>query len=241
MRGCSTGGSSGRASACSSGAGTSDLIRNERYQHTTTSRGIEHARPSDAWNHFSSTPVDVDRQRASVSKGPRSCIVAACASSTIAIGQAADAVRSGRVDAAVAGGTDALARLTFSGFNALRSDGSGAVPAVRSRPRRNEHRRRRRDPGARGHGARDGARRAHLRRAGRLQPSACEAYHPTAPEPDGAPVRGDHVELRCADAGVDADARRPRQRPRHRHAAERSGRGARLPERVRRAHAATCR
>ena len=101
------------------GAGTGDLIRNEQYQHTTTCRGIVHARPSQAWNHFSSTPVDVIAGRFGL-EGFRSCVVAACASSTIAIGQAADAVRSGRVDAAVAGGTDALARLTFSGFNALR-------------------------------------------------------------------------------------------------------------------------
>ena len=101
------------------GAGTSDLIRNEQYQYTTTTRGIAHARPSHAWNHFSSTPVDVIASRFGL-EGPRSCIVAACASSTIAIGQAADAVRTGRADVAVAGGTDALARLTFSGFNALR-------------------------------------------------------------------------------------------------------------------------
>ena len=101
------------------GAGTSDLLRNEQYQHTAACRGIAHARPSEAWNHFSSTPVDVIAGRFGL-EGLRSCIVAACASSTIAIGQAADAVRSGRVDAAVAGGTDALARLTFSGFNALR-------------------------------------------------------------------------------------------------------------------------
>jgi 3-oxoacyl-[acyl-carrier-protein] synthase II len=101
------------------GAGTSDLIRNETYQHTAYTRGIEHARPSEAWNHFSSTPVDVIASRFGL-EGPRACVVAACASSTIAIGQAADAVRSGRADAVLAGGTDALARLTFSGFNALR-------------------------------------------------------------------------------------------------------------------------
>ena len=51
------------------------------------------------------------------------------------------------------------------------SDGSGAVPAVRSRPGRNEHRRRRRDPGARGHGGSEGARGAHLRRTGRIRAS----------------------------------------------------------------------
>ena len=78
------------------GAGTSDLIRNEQYQHTAACRGIAHARPSEAWNHFSSTSVDVIAGRFGL-EGPRACVVAACASSTIAIGQAADAVRSGRV------------------------------------------------------------------------------------------------------------------------------------------------
>ena len=47
-------------------------------------------------------------------------MVAACSSSTIAIGQARDAIRLGRLDAASPAATDALARLTFSGFNALR-------------------------------------------------------------------------------------------------------------------------
>ena len=54
-------------------------------------------------------------------EGLRSCIVAACASSTMAIGAALDAIRCGRADAALAGGTDSLARLTFSGFNALQA------------------------------------------------------------------------------------------------------------------------
>ena len=46
--------------------------------------------------------------------------MAACSSSTIAIGYAADAIRAGTIDVAVAGGADVLCRLTFSGFNALR-------------------------------------------------------------------------------------------------------------------------
>ena len=169
------------------GAGTSDLIRNEQYQHTTTCRGIAHARPSQAWNHFSSTPVDVIAGRFGL-EGFRSCVVAACASSTIAIGQAADAVRSGRVDAAVAGGTDALARLTFSGFNALRlMDPEPCRPFDRGRAGMNI-----------GEGAgilvleemdRATARGAHIYGELAGYGFACEAYHPTAPEPEGQPVR----------------------------------------------------
>jgi 3-oxoacyl-[acyl-carrier-protein] synthase II len=169
------------------GAGTSDLIRNEQYQHTTTIRGIARARPSQAWNHFSSTSVDVIAGRFGL-EGLRSCVVAACASSTIAIGQAADAVRSGRVDAAVAGGTDALARLTFSGFNALRlMDPEPCRPFDRGRAGMNI-----------GEGAgilvleamdRAQARGAHIYGELAGYSFACEAYHPTAPEPDGQPVR----------------------------------------------------
>lgn len=169
------------------GAGTSDLIRNEQYQHTTTSRGIERARPSQAWNHFSSTPVDVIAGRFGL-EGARSCVVAACASSTIAIGQAVDAIRAGRIDAAVAGGTDALARLTFSGFNALRlMDGSPCRPFDRGRAGMNI-----------GEGAgilvlealdRAAARGAHIYGELAGYSFACEAYHPTAPEPEGRPVR----------------------------------------------------
>lgn len=45
----------------------------------------------------------------------------ACASGGAAIGFAADFLRSGRADAAVAGGSDALCRLTYSGFNVLQA------------------------------------------------------------------------------------------------------------------------
>jgi 3-oxoacyl-[acyl-carrier-protein] synthase II len=183
------------------GAGTSDLLRNERYQHTTTSRGIEHARPSDAWNHFSSTPVDVIASRFGL-EGPRACIVAACASSTIAIGQAADAVRAQRIDAALCGGTDALARLTFSGFNALRlMDPEPCRPFDRGRAGMNI-----------GEGAgilvledlesaRARGARIYAELAGHA--FACEAFHPTAPEPDGAPVRAIVLNA-LRDAGVNA-------------------------------------
>ena len=41
------------------GAGTADLIRNEEYFFTMTREGIRRARPSNVYQHFSSTPVDV--------------------------------------------------------------------------------------------------------------------------------------------------------------------------------------
>jgi 3-oxoacyl-[acyl-carrier-protein] synthase II len=187
------------------GAGTADLIRNERYQLTTTCKGIEHARPSDAWNHFANTAVDSIASKFGL-EGPRSCVVAACASSTIAIGQAVDAVRMGRVDAALAGGTDALARLTYSGFNALRlMDPEPCRPFDRGRAGMNI-----------GEGAGilvlEDLERARARGAfiyGELAgySFACEAYHPTAPEPEGTPVQsvivGALEDARCNKDEVD--------------------------------------
>ena len=185
------------------GAGTADLLRNETYQHTVIYRGIEHARPSHAWNHFSSTAVDVIATRFGV-EGLRSCIVAACSSSTIAIAQAADAIRLGRLDAALAGGTDALARLTFSGFNALKlMDPEPCRPFSRDRAGMNI-----------GEGAAilvlEEMGQARARGAeiyGELAGSsfACEAFHPTAPEPDGRPVT-QVVRDALADARLDSSA-----------------------------------
>jgi 3-oxoacyl-[acyl-carrier-protein] synthase II len=168
------------------GAGTGDLLRNEDFYRTTLTRGIERARPSDAWNHFSSTPVDIIAGRFGF-EGLRLCVAAACSSSTIAIGQAADAIRCGRIDAALTGGTDALARLTFSGFNALKlMDTEPCRPFDRGRAGMNI-----------GEGAAilvlEEMSRAKRRGAGIYGELAgysfgCEAFHPTAPEPDGRPV-----------------------------------------------------
>ena len=184
------------------GAGTGDLLRNEEYYRTWISKGLERARPSDAWNHFVSTSVDTIAAIFGF-EGPRGCIVAACSSSTIAIGRAAEAIRAGRADIALAGGADALARLTFSGFNQLRlMDPEPCRPFDRGRAGMNigegggilvlENATRARARGAQiyaelaGHGV------------------ACEAFHPTAPEPNGVPVAA-VMSLALRDARLSAD------------------------------------
>jgi 3-oxoacyl-[acyl-carrier-protein] synthase II len=168
------------------GAGTADLLRNETFYKKWMTCGIDRARKSDVWNHFSSTPGDAIAHRFGF-EGLRSCVVAACSSSTIAIGQAADAIRRGRADAVLAGGADALSRLTFSGFNALRlMDPSPCRPFDRSRAGMSI-----------GEGSAilvleplDRARRRGARIYGELAGYSfvCEAFHPTAPEPEGRPV-----------------------------------------------------
>jgi len=185
------------------GAGTGDLLRNEQYYRTWITVGLNRARPSDAWNHFLSTPVDAIAAVFGF-EGPRGCVVAACSSSTIAIGRAVEAIRLGRADVAVAGGADALARLTFSGFNQLRlMDPEPCRPFDRGRAGMNI---------GEGAGILVLEDLAHARRRGAHiyaelagQGVVCEAYHPTAPEPNGVPVAS-VVALALSDARLSADS-----------------------------------
>ena len=184
------------------GAGTGDLLRNEDYYRSWITHGLDRARPSQAWNHFLSTPVDAIAARFGF-EGPRGCIVAACSSSTIAIGRAVEAIRVGRADIALAGGADALSRLTFSGFNQLRlMDPQPCRPFDRGRAGMNI-----------GEGAgvlvlenlsRARRRGAHVYAVLAGHGVACEAFHPTAPEPNGIPVAA-VVSLALADARLQAD------------------------------------
>lgn len=184
------------------GAGTGDLVRNESYYFTMRREGMDRARPTWIHNHFSSTPVDVVATHFGL-EGMRSCLMAACSSSTIAIGQAVDAIRRGRLEAALAGGTDALSRLTFAGFNALRlMDPQPCRPFDAGRQGMNI-----------GEGAailvledwdRAARRGAHIYAELAGYSFTCEAHHPTAPEPEGQAI-GATIRAALADAGVNAD------------------------------------
>lgn len=184
------------------GAGTSDLLRNEDYLAEARARGISRAKPSNVLHFFSNTPADVVGSRFGV-LGPRHTVVAACSSSTIALGYAADAIRAGTIDVALAGGADALCRLTFSGFNALRlvdtvpcrpfdAERSGMTIGEAGAVLVLEDLERARRRGASiyaelaGHGA------------------TCEAHHPTSPEPDGVAIAAT-IRAALDDARVSAD------------------------------------
>jgi 3-oxoacyl-[acyl-carrier-protein] synthase II len=54
-------------------------------------------------------------------RGPRSTIMTACSSSATAVGYAADRIRLGQVEVALAGGAEGLCRLTYAGFSCLRA------------------------------------------------------------------------------------------------------------------------
>jgi 3-oxoacyl-[acyl-carrier-protein] synthase II len=170
------------------GAGTGDLLRNEAYYFTLLDDGFARTRPTWIHHHFSNAPVDVLAQHFGL-QGARSCVVAACSSSSIAIGEAADLIADGEIDAAVCGGTDALARLTFSGFNALRlMDPEPCRPFDKARQGMSI-----------GEGAAilvlEDLARAKARGATIYAELAgwglsCEAHHATAPEPEGRAVGG---------------------------------------------------
>ncbi|MEO8483481.1 MAG: beta-ketoacyl-[acyl-carrier-protein] synthase family protein [Acidobacteriota bacterium] len=181
------------------GAGTGDLRRNQRYLASFRGQDPAPARPRDIFHHFSNTNVDVVAEHFGF-RGLRSCVVAACSSSTIAIAYGTDLIRRGRADVVVSGGSDVLCAVTVGGFNALRLvDTEPCRPFDVSRAGMNlgeaaailvledlSHARRR---GAHvyaeiaGHGV------------------ACEAHHATSPEPDGATI-GRAITVALAQAGL---------------------------------------
>jgi 3-oxoacyl-(acyl-carrier-protein) synthase len=139
-------------------------------------------------------------------RGPRLTIVTACSSSANALGVAADFIQDGRSDALLAGGTDAHCKMTYAGFNALQtlapdvcrpfdrrraglSLGEGAAMFVLEEE---------------GHARRRGANvLAELAGYG----TGADAYHMTAPEPEGrgavAAMRRALAEARLAPEEID--------------------------------------
>lgn len=137
-------------------------------------------------------------------RGPVHTVSAACASGAMAIGDAMRAIRSGEVDIAIAGGSDALCRLTYGGFNSLR-----AVDERSCRPFRDD-----RTGLSLGEGAavmvlerldQAKARGARPMAIAAGEGASCDAHHMTSPPPDGA---GAVAAIRAAlvDAGIAADA-----------------------------------
>src|SRR5258707_5885883 len=128
----------------------------------------------------------------------------ACASAGAAIGMAGDLLRSRHADVAIAGGSDALCRLTYSGFNVLQAvDEHPCAPFAAGRKGITL-----------GEGAAylvierwdDAAARGATILAELLGYGAtCDAHHPTAPHEDG---RGAQAAMR--DALAEAGAERPR-------------------------------
>ncbi|MEA2695429.1 MAG: 3-oxoacyl-[acyl-carrier-protein] synthase [Acidobacteriota bacterium] len=133
--------------------------------------------------------------------GPVETLSSACSSATLALGAALDALRSGEVEIALAGGSDSLCQLTYAGFNALR-----AVSELPCRPFREG-----REGMSIGEGAavlvlepleralaRGAVPLAELAGAG----ASCDAHHMTAPDPSGRGAAA-AVVAALADAGME--------------------------------------
>jgi 3-oxoacyl-[acyl-carrier-protein] synthase-1/3-oxoacyl-[acyl-carrier-protein] synthase II len=146
-----------------------------------------------------SNPADVIAREFDLS-GPRQTVVTACSSGTDAVGIAGSWIRAGLCDAAIAGGADELGRITYIGFISLMiTDDSPCKPFDKHRKGLNL-----------GEGAAMLvlASERVLRRSGKRARSfllgygsASDAYHLTAPRPDGAGLRSAIVEA-LATSGV---------------------------------------
>jgi 3-oxoacyl-[acyl-carrier-protein] synthase II len=186
----------------STGTSTGGLLEGEDYYFTRVLRG-RRAPASQVLQQPTSAPSDAVAHALNVGGGVISNATA-CASAGAAIGIAADYLRARYANAAIAGGSDALCRLTYSGFNVLQavdsqpcapfSDqrkgitlGEGAAYLVLERWE---------DALARG---------AHIIAELCGYGATCDAHHPTAPHEEG---RGAEAAMRAAlcDARSNAEA-----------------------------------
>src|SRR5262249_4127754 len=100
------------------GGGTSGLLDSEAFYelHLHGRRG----RPSRILNHLPDAITDRVAQHFGL-EGIKSTITTACSSSANAMGYAHDVIAADLADVVLTGGSDVLARLTYAGFNSLRS------------------------------------------------------------------------------------------------------------------------
>lgn len=121
-----------RAVVCT-GTSTGGLAEGEEYFFERLVRGGRRTPPSSVLQQPTSAPSDAVAKWFGLEGGVLSNATA-CASAGVAIGMAADLLRSGRADLALAGGSDALCRLTYSGFNVLQAvDPGPCTPFGRDR------------------------------------------------------------------------------------------------------------
>ncbi|HEV7668783.1 MAG TPA: beta-ketoacyl-[acyl-carrier-protein] synthase family protein [Thermoanaerobaculia bacterium] len=161
--------------------------------------GEPHLRASLLATQQPNGPGDAVARRFGI-EGPVETVSSACASGALALGAALEAIRSGEVEIAIAGGADSLCQITYAGFNSLRSVderpcrpfragreglsiGEGAAVLILESERR-----------ALARGVKP---LAFLAGAG----ASCDAHHMTAPEPQGI---GAAAAIRAAlsDAGL---------------------------------------
>lgn len=169
------------------GTSTGGLLEGEAYYFERLKVGARRASASQVLQQPTSAPSDAVARAFGAGGGVISNATA-CASAGAAIGIGADYLRSRHADVAIAGGSDALCRLTYSGFNVLQAVdprpcspfgadrkgitlGEGAGFLVLERMD---------DAVARG---------AKILAELRGYGASCDAHHPTAPAEDGRGAR----------------------------------------------------
>jgi len=182
------------------GTSTGGLLEGEDYYFARLVRGRRRAPASRVLQQPTSAPSDAVARVFNLGGGVVSNATA-CASAGASIGMAADYLRSRHADVAIAGGSDALCRLTYSGFNVLQAvDPSPCSPFAAER---------------KGITLGEGAAYLVLERwddalargATILAElcgygATCDAHHPTAPAEDG---RGAEAAMRVAMDGASVD------------------------------------
>ncbi len=117
------------------GSGLGGMIFYEKQIEAVRAAGYRRTNPSSVPRIMPNAPAGEISVAFGI-RGPNIAISTACSSSGHAIGQAMEAIRAGRVNVCVAGGTEApLCPLTFSAFEALRvMSRNNENPAGASRP-----------------------------------------------------------------------------------------------------------
>jgi 3-oxoacyl-(acyl-carrier-protein) synthase len=154
----------------------------ERFITTLIKRGKMRARPTRF--HECVSVVDLIADEFGLF-GPSTAMATACSSSALAIAMAAEMIQSGEADVMLAGGADSMSRMTWGGFHSLLLvDAAGCRPFDANRAGMSL-----------GEGAgvlvieaEDFARRRGARILARLGGwgASCDAYHATAPHPEGS-------------------------------------------------------
>lgn len=185
------------------GAGAGGSLSAEHFYRDFKQNGLQAARPRLLCSYAPGAATDAVASRFGLT-GARTSIVTACSSSNTAIGYAGDLITRGECDVVVTGGADALSELTYTGFNALK-----AVSPSPCRPFD-----RQRDGLSLGEAAGvlifEAWEHAQNRQARILAEFlgyglSSDAYHMTAPEPDGLGAE------RAMRSALDACGLRPEQ------------------------------
>lgn len=102
------------------GTSLGGMLSGEKFHEQWIKDGLENTNTSDLYKY----PIHAAADNIAATfqlKGPKSVISNACAAGTNAIGYATDVIRSGKADVMVAGGVDPLTKLSLSGFNSLQA------------------------------------------------------------------------------------------------------------------------